>query len=154
MSVVVRVRTLYLCHNSRAVYLFAPAVRACAPTRNPNRPRGVVAPVERYTSGRPNGRGAQHRWDVTLRLERVALAKIVTGRITCCSRRSSFCARYRFLVGRRHGAVQNGAARIAAGKFGRRAAVPRARTAQLGRPVSVSNAPRDVVESVAQRFGF
>jgi len=38
-------------------------------------------------------------------------------------------ARYRILVGGRHGAVQNGPARIAAGKFGRRAtaAVPRAR---------------------------
>jgi len=39
------------------------------------------------------------------------------------SNRSSYGARYRILVGRRHGAVQNRPARIAAGKFGRHATV-------------------------------
>lgn len=61
MSVVVRVYTLYLCYFSRAVYCShrSSAVRACAPTKNPNRPCGVIATAERYTSVRPIGRGAR-----------------------------------------------------------------------------------------------
>lgn len=56
------------------------------------------------------------------------------------SNRILYGARYRILVGRRRGAVQNEPARIAAGKFGRHAtaAVPRALTAEFGRPVAVA----------------
>jgi len=52
---------LHLFYNSRAVYCShrSSAVRACAPTKNPNGPCGVIAAVEHYTSVRPIGRGAR-----------------------------------------------------------------------------------------------
>jgi len=50
-------------------------------------------------------------------------------------------ARYRILVGRRHDAVHNGPAQIAAGKFGRHAtaAVPRAPKAEFGLSLSAKS---------------